>query len=205
MSLLWHERITEEIQEDANLSLASFYLSQGEKNALADMYGVSLRTCERWFAGEGMERRNCMPNAAVGKRLIFMQFDSRLESIRKRCFLPGLFSVPGGIERDSGKSGALKETLVLRPTLATAIQVAELVVDGTSDGGPFLKRCWERMHIVNLGWGEGRNWGLYIEYRRPTTHDELYDEGPTPELDEDEDNGNEYDTESSQEYVWNPM
>lgn len=204
MPVLWHEKITEALQEDANLALASFSLSVGERNALADLYGVSLRTCERWFASEGSQRRNCIPNEARNKRMIFMELNSRLEYIRLRCFLPFLFAVPGGIERDSGKSGAVKTTVFHRPTLASAIQIADLVVDGTSDGGAFLRRCWVAMYIVETG-GEGpRKWTLTVEYKRPTTHDELYDEGPVPEDDGEEDDYNQYDTDSDSQIVWEP-
>lgn len=201
MSQQWTDRLQKGRIDDANLALSAYSISKGEKVALAELYGVGIRTVERWFASDGRQRRNCIPYEMIGKRLCFLGEGSRLQYLRIRCVLPFCYAF-GGIEREAPFTGDQRVTYEPCPLLADAVSIADSVLSG--EWHDFLAQAWNIVQIEELPARDdnGNEWRVVIWYKMYKPG-ERYLEEVLPDLDEDE----EYiedDEASASNYVWEP-
>lgn len=201
MSQQWTERLEKSRIDDANLALSAYHISKPEKVGLAELYGVGIRTVERWFASVGSQRRNCIPYEMIGKRLCFLGEGSRLQYLRIRCVLAFCLAY-GGIERTPPFTGDEKFTREKAPLLADAIEIADSVMSG--EWHDFLAVSWFIVFIEELPERDtsGNGWQVVIGYKlyRPG---ERYLEEELPELDEGEEY-DENDAESNDNFVFEP-
>lgn len=200
MSQEWTDRIQKGRIDDANLALSAYFITKSEKEALAELYGVGLRTVERWFVGTG-QRRNCIPYEVIGKRLCFMNEEARLFYLRLRCVLPFCLAFEG-IVRTPPFTGEERFTVEPAPLLADAIGIADSVIGG--EWHDFLAQAWSRVYIAQLPATDtkGNDWNVVIYYKLYLPG-ERYNTEDLPELEEGEEYA-EDDESSNANFVWEP-
>lgn len=175
MAIDWTEVITGELRTTLNVSLASTFVEPGERYYLAGLYGVGIRTVDRWFADTNAQRRPCIVQETEGMRLVNMDESRRTEYLRRRCFLPMLLCV-GAIEREFDLTGQeegvdyeLRERLFPEASLAMAINSADVMVRGLID--TFIEFYWYRIELAYLE-NTAAPWLLTVRYIRPLIYKE---------------------------------
>lgn len=194
-----------------NDGLRGFFLPQRDKIPLADYFGVTIRTVERWFASDGQQYRRLLvlpPNrrSPYNKR-IFKMFDvgdpegfgdgnqnrgaGILQNMRLRCFLGACLGADGGLYRPLPLlTGDDKTQTERKNTLDQALHFVNSVYTGNAAYGQFISRAWNRITITPRYMGdEGQTgWIVTIYYRTIVPGDPYEEEVPAdegdPELDE---------------------
>lgn len=162
----------------ANEGLRLFSLSIGEKNLLADWFGVGVRTVERWFADAGQQYRPCIPVAAVDTSTVSMYDGDNYSGVgsakrgiynnmRYRVILAGGLGTDG-LVRENEQEERQTGTWVQRyGTLRDAIKHLDDVFSERLD--KFMAASWYQLYIVP----DGMDWVAVVKYIKDNDSDRI--------------------------------
>ena len=144
----------------------------GDIEALADFYGVGVRTVERWFgvpdAQGRVQYRNCVPlrssSVSTVPGALGGRFCSLADETRQRAILATCLCVTGGLYREpifhkGDRKGNPFLHTELWDTLAECVEAIDAVYTGDANEGALIQQGWVQMNIES---SDGGGWVVSV-------------------------------------------
>jgi len=153
-----------------NSGIRAYTLLPGDKNTIADYFGVDPRTPARWFANDGQQYRRMIPYPPATRspfdKRVFKMFDGddpegfgdgserrgagKLQVMRLKCLLGAALGAGGLYRPNPLTTGEPKQYRAEKSTIDEALHYLNSVYTGNAADGEFLKRAWYMLTIEPL-------------------------------------------------------